>query len=145
MAIFDAQRFAQNLRLRPYYEKACNVIAGCVLPPLERFEHIKGTKLVVRAHPDQKQNALIVDLNLKNEANFPQPFPDIELSFTALSGETIAKRRFTPEEYRGETLKKLTLMPAQQPLHLTLEIVNPGKEATNYQLQLYRHTENRSS
>ncbi|MEJ2755101.1 MAG: DUF3426 domain-containing protein [Gammaproteobacteria bacterium] len=141
--VFEAPRLAQNFTYRPYYESICTMI-GCTPPPLERFEDIKGTKLVVRAHPDQEQNALIVDLNLKNEAPFPQAFPDIELSFTSLSGDLLARRRFTPDEYRGDTLKKLDLMPVQQPLRITLEILNPGNEATNYQLKLYHNSESRS-
>ena len=90
---------------------------------------------MVRSHPDYA-NALIVDAILFNEARYPQPFPELELSFSALNGAPVASRRFSPAEYLRGDLINMDTMPVNTPLHISLEIVDPGEQAVNYNLRL---------
>ncbi len=92
---------------------------------------------MVRSHPEL-DNALIVDSILLNNAPFEQPFPHFTLSFSDLDGKPLAWRRFTPREYLGGELAGAALMPRGQPVHISLEIEDPGPEAVNYSAQIPR-------
>ncbi|MGH1471047.1 MAG: DUF3426 domain-containing protein [Cellvibrionaceae bacterium] len=120
-------------RKQPYrdmYITACPVI-GCKVPPIAVPGMIKTTNFLVREHPTE-ENALMVDTILLNTAAFEQPFPNLTLTFTDIKGETVASRSFSPQEYLGGELAGAANIPSNQPVHLALEIVNPGPEAINY-------------
>ena len=86
---------------------------------------------MVRSHPNLK-NALMVDAVLQNNASFPQTFPSLDLVFTDLQGEPLAARRFTPEQYLGGEVAGRRDIPIKQPVHISLEIVDPGPKAVSY-------------
>jgi hypothetical protein len=89
---------------------------------------------MVRSHP-KASNALVVDAMVTNQAKFQQPFPMLELQFTDIEGKIVAGRRFAPSDYVAGELLGRKLMPAKQPIHISLEIIDPGSAAVNYQLR----------
>lgn len=124
-------------RVEPYrgfYAIACDVL-GCQLPPQIDLQAIRTSNLVVRSHPRQ-QNALMVDVVLQNTAPFAQPFPVLKLTFSDLDGEAVAQRRFSPNEYLGGELAGQNTMPVRQPVHIAMEIVDPGSNAVNYRIEV---------
>ncbi|WP_027329574.1 DUF3426 domain-containing protein [Marinimicrobium agarilyticum] len=126
-------QFDRLSRLEPYrsvYGAICPLV-GCELPTLIDRSQIRAYNLVVRNHPE-REGALIVDAILLNTAPFDQPFPDLVLEFSELGGDTVAARQFSPDEYLSGELAGREIMPANQPVHLTLELVDPGEEAVNY-------------
>ena len=129
----SAQRFESLSRIEPYrsYYSAICPYLGCQLPTLVDRSMIKATNLVVRSHPKLKQ-ALMVDAVLQNNADFPQTFPSLDLVFTDLQGKPLAARRFTPEEYLGGEVAGRTNIPVKQPIHISLELVDPGPDAVSY-------------
>lgn len=130
---FNFGELARDPQWRPHFASACELI-GCPLPHPSSLADLRGANLVVRDHPTVA-GALVVDAILFNEANYPQPFPVLELSFSSVRDQPIASRRFTPSEYRAGELKDLTHMPPGVPVHISLEILNPGAEAVNYSLR----------
>ena len=122
--------YSKRPDLRPWYSKICE-LTGCQLPALVEPQQIKAYNLIVRSHP-RINGALIVDCILLNTANFDQPFPNFELTFSNLQSKPIAARRFTPSEYLNGELKDATIMPSNQPVHISLEVLDPGPEAVNY-------------
>lgn len=136
IAFFEFDYLVEDERFRPWYARFCEQ-AKCELPAQEDFNAIRSTQFVVRVHPTEN-NALIVDVNIKNQAAFAQPFPAIELRFTDMNGKLVAKRQFAPDEYKRAKLKEIALMPPKRKIHLTLEIVDPGETAKNYELKLHK-------
>ncbi|WP_426415837.1 DUF3426 domain-containing protein [Aestuariirhabdus sp. LZHN29] len=134
-AWYDRNQLARLDTLRPYYQVACERF-GCALPDKINIAAIRGTNLVVRSHP-KFENALVVDAIISNLANYSQPFPAIQLSFSDLTGQPVASRRFTPAEYLAGELAGAREMPSRTPIHLALEIVDPGQKAVNYRLAFY--------
>ncbi len=130
---FNFETVTRNPQLRPWLEQICGKL-GCTLPSQVDLNAIVGTNLVVRSHPHER-NALVIDVIIKNKAPFEQPFPVVQLSFEDVNGNPIANRRFTPNEYIQDPSIDIRRMPPETPIHLTLEIVDPGKEAVNYQIQ----------
>ncbi|TQV71854.1 DUF3426 domain-containing protein [Exilibacterium tricleocarpae] len=130
-------QFDRLSRVEPYrawYSVACSVF-GCRLPNLVAQEKIRAYNLVVRSHP-KAEEALVVDTILLNTATFEQPFPNLVLRFSKLDGSPVAARMFTPREYLGGELAGRTQMPSGQPVHLSLEIVDPGRAAVNYSIAI---------
>jgi predicted Zn finger-like uncharacterized protein len=118
--------------LRPWLARTCAAL-GCALPTRSDIARIHTSSLIVRSHPTER-GALAVDAIITNQAPFAQPYPQLLLQFTDLNGAPVAGRRFKPEEYLGGELTGSRLMPVQQPVHIALELVDPGPRAVNYQL-----------
>jgi predicted Zn finger-like uncharacterized protein len=117
---------------RPWLAQACS-LAGCNLPPQADVDQIRSGNLIVRSHPS-RPGALVVDAIITNLATFPQPYPQLQLQFSDLNGAPVAGRRFLPVEYLAGELSGASLMPVQQPVHIALELVDPGPQAVNYAL-----------
>ncbi|MNY20773.1 hypothetical protein D3C86_1542730 [compost metagenome] len=94
---------------------------------------MKSSNLTVRNHPTHP-GALTVDAIIYNRATFAQPFPLLELRFEDINGQPLARRSFKPGEYLAGELAGRTDMPPQTPIHISLEIVDPGTHAVNYSL-----------
>ncbi|WP_353407096.1 DUF3426 domain-containing protein [Pseudoteredinibacter isoporae] len=119
---------------RGYYQIACNILS-CSLPPQIDLSKLKASNLVVRSHPET-EHALVVDMVLLNLAQFEQEFPDIQLTFSDIQGKALASRVFRPSEYLAGELAGASRMPIQRPIHLSLDIVDPGNEAVNYKVDV---------
>ncbi len=118
--------------LRPAYELVCGWL-GCELPEMRSLPDLRTRNLVVRSHPEMS-DSLMVDATIVNVASFAQRFPDLELRFTSVDGELVAGRRFRPEEYLRGEFRRLTEMPPNTPIQVSLAIVDPGRDAVNYTL-----------
>ena len=125
---FDA--WSKNLQIRPVYAWACAQI-GCKLPELRALDRLVSKNLVVRSNPDVP-GALQVDALIINEATFAQPFPVIEIRFSSMGGNLIAGRRFRPDEYLAGELQGVKQMAPMTPVHISLDIDDPGQDAVNY-------------
>lgn len=132
-------KFDYFSRVEPYrtgYLFLCPYL-GCQVPTLVDTSRIIASNLVVREHPDT-QGALAVDVMLINGAPFEQPFPDLVLVFTDIDENQVASRRFVPKDYLGGELVGRELMPQNQKIHITLDLVDPGAEAVNYHISIPR-------
>ena len=132
---FQYDNLARNETYRPAFKIFCEK-AGCELPLTSDVSQIRGTNLVVRSHALER-NALVIDAIVYNRAAFSQPFPVIELRFDDINGSSVASRRFQPSEYIHDNNIDLNNMPSDTPVHLTLEIVDPGLKAVNYQMNFH--------
>ncbi|MDF0733762.1 DUF3426 domain-containing protein [Pseudomonas entomophila] len=129
---YHFDEMARHDRYRPLFQQVCPLV-GCQVPTRVDIARIKSSNLVVRSHPDFK-GALIVDAIIYNRASFSQPFPLLELRFADLNGQLIASRRFKPSEYLSGELAGRGEMPSQTPIHIALDILDPGPKAVNYSL-----------
>ncbi|MCF5050150.1 DUF3426 domain-containing protein [Pseudomonas syringae] len=120
---------------RPWFQELCPTL-GCTVPSRVDIAHIKSSNLVVRSHPEFA-GALVVDAIIYNRATFSQPFPLLELRFADLNGGLIASRRFKPAEYLSGELAGVSEMPSQTPIHISLDILDPGNKAVNYSLSFH--------
>jgi hypothetical protein len=121
--------------LRAFYGAVC-AVAGCRLPVLRDVKQIERRQVVVRRHLNQG-GALVVDAVIVNLAEFPQPFPELKLRFTAINGTLVAERRFQPREYLAGEISAESLMAPQTPVHIELEIQDPGEDGVNYSLTVH--------
>lgn len=132
---FNLASLAQQDHWRPFFTISCKFL-NCTLPSQFDVSQIQTNHLVIRSTSDY-ENSLSVDAIINNQADVSQPFPLIELTFSNDENSTIANRQFTPKEYLGGELSGTSMIPPKQPIHLSLQIIDPGQEATNYQLSFY--------
>lgn len=129
---FNFDRLARTSTSRPTMQTLCHVL-GCKLPVVENWRYIKIQNLVVRKHA-QVANALVIDAMLMNVTDQALPFPELDLYFSDLTKTPVASRRFKPAEYLSGELSGQTMMPSGRPVHIALEIVNPGDKAVNWSM-----------
>ncbi|MGF0242106.1 DUF3426 domain-containing protein [Rhodococcus sp. IEGM1300] len=132
---YHFDELARQDQYRPWFQELCPQI-GCTVPSKVDIAKIKSSNLVVRSHPDFS-GALVVDAIIYNRATFSQPFPLLELRFADLNGHLIASRRFKPGEYLNGDLEGMAEMPPQTPIHIALDILDPGPKAVNYSLSFH--------
>jgi len=134
---FASFKFDTYSRIEPWrsgYQWVCK-LGLCTLPDLGDKSKISTYNLVVRSHPSTAK-ALMVDTIILNSAEFPQAFPRLELVFSDSSNQVIASRQFKPSEYLAGELAGQSIMPRQRPIHITLELVDPGPEAMGYSIHI---------
>ncbi|THG71472.1 DUF3426 domain-containing protein, partial [Pseudomonas sp. A-1] len=132
---YNFEQLARQEQLRPWFERLCPLL-GCQLPPRVDVSLVKSSNLTVRNHPSHP-GALTVDAILYNRADFAQPFPLLELRFEDINGQPLASRSFKPGEYLAGELAGQSDMPPQTPIHIALEIIDPGTRAVNYRLAFH--------
>lgn len=129
---YNFASLAHGEHSRPYLEQFC-LLTGCELPARVDISLVRSSNLMVRPHPEYPK-ALAIDVILYNRAEFAQPFPVLRMTFNDTRGREVLSKRFRPDEYLGGELAGATLMPPQTPVHIALEMLDPGPEAAGYQL-----------
>ncbi|MGI9305390.1 MAG: DUF3426 domain-containing protein [Gammaproteobacteria bacterium] len=106
---------------------------GCDIAPRIDSSKIELVSRNIYSHPNQ-DSALMVVATLINHADFPQPYPVVQISLTNVQGRVIASRRFRPEEYVAGTLvQDIPLMKPESPVSMQLELVDPGSNAMAFE------------
>lgn len=124
---------------------ACEWLTLSCLPAAEQADRpattpakpseVSSSKLLVRKHP-QRDQALVVDTILVNQGERTVAFPQLLLRFSDINGREVASRLFQPEDYLHGELNALSELAPQQPVHIALEIADPGADAVNYELEI---------
>jgi predicted Zn finger-like uncharacterized protein len=130
------ENYSQLTQIRPFYALGCQWL-NCELPVYSDIDAIRSDNLVVRSHPE-RSNALLINVEFRNSANFPQLFPILILSFNTATNDVVAIREFSPAGYLDPGLQSILLMPVQAPVQISLELIDPGPNAVNYTLAFRR-------
>jgi predicted Zn finger-like uncharacterized protein len=133
-AYYNRRELAQYPELRPWLAGLCQ-IAACDTPLQRDVSRIVLANRSVESHP-RHANALLINATLVNDADFPQPYPLLEIRFSDLNNQLVAGRRFRPSEYLATGTPLQTGMAPHQPVHIILEIADPGKDAVSFQFDL---------
>jgi len=129
---FNFEENAHQPQWHSLYSNVCETL-GCDLPSYQDVSAIKTDRLAIKTHPEYN-NVLIVDMIISNSAQHTQPLPVLDMAFYTINGDPLAKRLFQPEEYLGQHLKHLPIMPSGAPVHLSFAILDPGNKAVNYSI-----------
>jgi len=133
---FNRDQFNHVPELQAWIEKLCQHIQ-CKSISMRDPSKIELITRNVYSHPNEK-NALMVNLTMKNNADFAQPFPVMQIDFSDIRGGTVAARRFLPAEYlpiefQQAEAKQSHMLPANTSSSITMEIQDPGKQAMTYE------------
>lgn len=132
LAYFRAHELIQQIpSSRPVLEAFCKTI-GCNYSGPSDIKQIQLLSRDVRLHPKQK-NALLISAAMINNAYFSQPYPKIHIRLSDISGNVVAERIFNSETYMGKLSNPFLLMESKTPVHINFEVVDPGKDAINFE------------
>lgn len=134
IAVYRFDSLSLSPGYRPFYQGICAWL-DCTLPDLVDTGKVRTTNLLVRSHP-ALDKALVLDAILVNTAGFEQPFPGLYLQFRDLNNQLVAARVMQPDDYLSGELAGARFMPANQPVQISIGIIDPGSEAVNYQLSV---------
>ena len=130
---FNRNVLAAQNRLRPGLQTLCAVLR-CELPLRIDLSRIELVNRDVRKHP-RVENALLINATLVNRADYRQPYPTLEVTFSNSTGTLVAARRFKPTEYLDKRADIEAGMPVNAPLQVMLEIRDPGEDAVSFQFE----------
>jgi len=116
---------------RPLLESFCEKV-NCHYSGPRDTKQIQLISRDVRLHPKEK-NALLISAAMINNADFSQPYPDIHIRLSDISGNIIAERVFNSKTYMGKLSNPFLLMKSKTPVHINFEVVDPGKDAINFE------------
>lgn len=129
---FYRNELAVEPEWRPWVAEFCGY-AGCELRPLRDIGRIDLLQTTIAPHP-KYENALRIRATLVNRADFPQPYPAMEVGLTSNTGALLARRIFSPAHYL-ET-PAASEMPSNVIASALLDITNPEGKAVGYEIRL---------
>ena len=129
---FNRNELAANDGWRPTLGQFCEMF-GCVLPLRVDTAQLAIISRDVRQHPTA-EGALLINAAFENRADFVQPYPVFEISFTDNAGGPVAHRRFFPAEYLQAGEVEGGLQPFS-PVQAVLEVMDPGDRAVSFQFE----------
>jgi len=132
---FKHNELGQISQLRPWVEYFCKR-ASCELSLQVDIGQIELLGQDIRSHPKSKK-ALLVSATIINNAPFTQPYPGMQLNFSDMNGEKVAMRNFLPKDYLPSKTNIEKGMESNVPIQLELEIVDPGKNAVNFEFDFF--------
>ena len=118
---------------RPWLEQFCRY-APCRIHTQRDIDKIKILERDIRAHPQEKK-ALLITATIVNKASFSQPYPDIRVTLSDLTGSVVAQRHFIPADYLGSLNSPFLLMKPGTPVHIRIGVLDPGRDAVNFEFQ----------
>lgn len=116
---------------RPLLEKFCDTVS-CFYSGPSDTKQIELLSRDVRLHPKEKK-ALLISASIINNANYAQPYPNIHIRLSDISGNLVAERIFSAKTYMGKLNNPFLLMKSKTPVHINFEVVDPGKDAINFE------------
>jgi len=119
--LYNWSLWSQQPKHRPWMVTVCHLI-GCQLNPLRDVDNInimQSALIPTATNSDPKRWHL--ELMLENKAELQQPFPTIKLKIMGISGETLAERLLTAEDYLSSSFSKSN-MPVNTPIHVALDL-----------------------
>jgi predicted Zn finger-like uncharacterized protein len=116
---------------RPLLENFCKTV-HCHYSGPRDTNQIQLISRDVRLHPKEKK-ALLISAAMINNAYFAQPYPNIHIRLSDISGNVVAERIFNAKTYMGKLSNPFLLMKSKTPVHINFEVVDPGKDAINFE------------
>lgn len=128
---FNRNQFNQIPELQAGLEKLCTQIE-CKDLNIRDPSQIELVTRNVYSHPNEN-GALVINVTMKNNADFAQPYPIMQIDFSNIRGSTIAARRFLPTEYLQIDSEQIRPLQPHMSTSLSMEIQDPGKAAMTYE------------
>ena len=106
------------------------------LPSRRAPKTIKVLNRSISLHPEVA-GALQIKLTFANRANFPQPYPILQISLFAKDERLVVRRRFQPAEYLARPLEKGEILQPAEAIMVTMAFEDPGKGVTGFKLDFF--------
>ncbi|MDQ3269949.1 MAG: DUF3426 domain-containing protein [Pseudomonadota bacterium] len=111
LLLVQHEALAGDERWRPAIARAC-VVLPCELPPWRQPSAITMLDRTVQPQPG-RPGVLTVQASFRNDAAWPQPWPELVLSLADVDGRPVAQGAFAPAEYGSPADPRSLLAPGQ--------------------------------
>lgn len=131
--------YAERARLldhplaRPWLDRGCALL-HCELPPRHDVSELTLVSRDIRPHPSVP-GALIISATLRNDGDFAQGFPTVEITLSDLDENRIAMRRFRAREYVSDPRAIGAGLAPGATAALVVEVQDPGKNAVAFEFK----------
>ena len=122
-----------DARIRSWIDPACETL-GCRLPPRSDVGSLELLSRDIRPHPSVP-GALIISATVRNDADFAQAFPIVEITLSDLDETRIAMRRFRPRDYVNDPRLIAGGLAPGATTALVFEVADPGKNAVAFEFK----------
>ncbi|HEY6985720.1 MAG TPA: zinc-ribbon and DUF3426 domain-containing protein [Rhodanobacteraceae bacterium] len=122
-----------DARIRAWLDPACERL-GCRLPLRSDVGALELLSRDIRPHPSVP-GALIISATVRNDADFAQAFPVVEITLSDLDETRIAMRRFRPRDYVNDPRIIATGLAPGATTALVFEVADPGKNAVAFEFK----------
>ena len=106
-------------------------------PPTPLFRAPDLIELVsreIKPHP-LRAGVLLLTATVVNRAAEQQAYPDIDVTLLDVRGQRLSRQLFHPGDYLKRSSELRTGMPPEAYLAVEIEIIDPGENATGFELQ----------
>jgi len=131
--LVDRDMILQHSEIRPWLERFCQHFL-CKLPETRDLKSFYMQEHIIRTHPDI-EDAIEIQAIFSNRAHFPQPYPNLQLTFSDIHNKPIAERLFKPSDYLID-YDPNKLIKKGASVHIRLEVVDVienGVESYNFE------------
>jgi len=122
-----------DARVRAWIDPACAKL-GCTLPARHDAGALELLSRDIRPHPSVP-GALIISATVRNDADFAQAFPTVEITLSDLDETRIAMRRFRPRDYVSDPRTIAAGLAPGASSALVFEVADPGKNAVAFEFK----------
>ncbi|MGH8173808.1 MAG: zinc-ribbon and DUF3426 domain-containing protein [Rhodanobacteraceae bacterium] len=129
----ERHRWIDDSRVRAWLEPACARL-HCALPPRHDASALELISRDIRPHPSVS-GALIISATLRNDADFAQAFPVVEITLSDLDETRIAMRRFQPHDYVNDARAIAGGLAPGATTALVFEVADPGRNAVAFEFK----------
>jgi hypothetical protein len=119
--------------VRAWVDPLCMHV-GCRLPPRHDSGALELLSRDIRPHPSVP-GALIISASVRNDADFAQSFPIVEITLSDLDETRIAMRRFRPRDYVSDARTIADGLAPGATTALVFEVADPGKNAVAFEFK----------
>lgn len=133
---FKYNDLARISGLRPWMERFCD-LTHCELSLPFNIKKLELLGQDIRSHPKIRK-ALLVTVTLINRADHTQAYPGLEITFMDLNSQLVAMRRFLPADYLAPGVNVEAGIPANTPIEVELQLIDPGSKAINFEFDMFR-------
>jgi len=102
--------------------------------PASTAEAIELLARTMKPHPS-RPGVLLLTASIVNRTDVRQPYPDVDVTLVDIDGRRLSRKLFKPGDYLTRTTELRSGMAPGGNLTFSLEIEDPGNEATGFELQ----------
>lgn len=131
ISMVQSEFFTQNTRLQPIF-KYLNKTFNLDIPGYINLDEIRIVDREIRPHPEL-QNALELQIIMKNHALVEQAYPSINVTLTSRLGEKIALGEFTKYDYLNKDELNDYFAPSELK-HIKLIFSKPQQNPSGFEI-----------
>lgn len=129
---FAVPKYAQTTKYRPYLITFCKIIQ-CELPMFEDIDKLNLVHFNIEPHPSHP-DAFRISLKLINEAEHPQPYPELQLTLRDKFGRIVGQRIYQASVYLPKNIENKIASGAL--FSVILDLAKPHDNAHGFRVDI---------